>query len=183
MVMGYRVRLGKIPKSAQEKYAHLTESPDYEEDGENIFGKGNTAYYPTEHTQLYEVGKYVNYPEHRTPFYNFKLDEEEFDILSKEGLAAIIEEFRNDVFEYYSDLLTAVSSNPVAANAGIIEHMSSYASEWEGKWLKPYYLDESDDHKDGAIVHSWKKEYAIFNLVYIYQTFDWENDFLIISGW
>jgi len=26
-------------------------------------------------------------------------------------------------------------------------------------------------------------EYAIFNLVYIYRTFDWENDYLIYSGW
>ena len=59
--------------------------------------------------------------------------------------------------------------------------INSKAREWGNKFLNPYYLDE--ETTDGAIVKSWEYEYAIFNLVYIYRTFDWENDYLIYSAW
>lgn len=65
--------------------------------------------------------------------------------------------------------------------SSIKNHLRGKAEEWSGKYIRPYYLDE--DNTDGEIVSSWKIEYAIFNLVYIYRTFDWKNDYLIYSGW
>jgi hypothetical protein len=43
----------------------------------------------------------------------------------------------------------------------------------------PYDIDEDSD----GIVQSGLYEYAIFELVYIYKTFDWENNYLLFYGW
>jgi hypothetical protein len=42
----------------------------------------------------------------------------------------------------------------------------------------PYNLEKKDN-----ITTSWKYEYSIFELVYIYKKFDWENDLLIYYGY
>lgn len=193
--MGYRIRLGKVPKSKKEEMSSITQemySNHYNEENDEYllwyskaFGEDCAPYRPEWHTELYELGKYVEYPQHRLPFYNFKLDDSEFDILTKEGLKAIIEEFRNDVHEHYKSVLNAAMDREYnkVAEQGVIAHLQSHVWEWEGKYFNPYYLDEPKENKDGALVRSWKKEYCIFNLVYIYQHFDWENDYLIISGW
>ena len=66
----------------------------------------------------------------------------------------------------------------------IKDHLRAYSAEWgiaKTKFkLTPYILGDS---KPGSIVSSWFKEYAIFNLVHILHTFDWDNDYLIYSGW
>ena len=36
---------------------------------------------------------------------------------------------------------------------------------------------------DAQIVSSWEYEYAIFELVRLYKSFDWENNYLIFLGW
>jgi len=174
--MGYRIRLGKKPKTVKAKYAGKTEEEldgRYgENDGEN---KYFSAAYPPEHTELYEIGKHVDYNQHTESFYDFKLEDQEFLIMTKEGLANIINEYHKSIFEYYSKLDKDNFEN----------HIRSKVNEWDVEkpfGLKPYRLEEPDDC-DGFITGSWKIEYAIFNLVYIYRTFDWDNDYLIYSGW
>lgn len=174
--MGYRVRLGKVPKSARAKYAGKTKEELTELYGED---DGEDNYFPAEHIeehkQLYEIGKYVDYNQNTEPFYDFELEDTEFCIMSKEGLLNIIKEYHKLTYKYYSELTVEEFE----------EFKRSKMNEWEvdSKWgLKPYRLDERADC-DGFITGSWKIEYSIFNLVYIYRTFDWDNDYLIYSGW
>jgi hypothetical protein len=175
--MGYRIRLGKVNKQEAEKWRHkpLKELNDfYNED------RADSMYYPEYHTELYEIGKYVSYENGREPYYTkfevYKEKESEFDILSKEGLGSIIEEYRKETEKYLKELL---KSNDIEKYK---EHIERKLTEWQGKFgLRPYYLDEQNT--DGPIVASWYLEYAIFNLVHIYRFFDWENDYLIYSGW
>lgn len=170
--MGYRGRLGKIKKTIRDKYF----GKSYNE-VESMLNDNESPYRLDSHTQLYELGKYIEYNEDFEPFYSFDIYEEcesEFHIMKKEDLKNIIEDYHNKILEYYKDLKEGNEDIDVFLNGKI--------NEWNSPFnLRPYYLDQ--EKTDGFIVSSWKYEYAIFNLVYIYRSFDWENDFLIYSAW
>ncbi len=210
--MGYRLRLGRFPKDIWETYVKdkdYTQVVKYLETMSCVDENWSDEHYkplyiPPKYEQLYEIGKYVDYKEGRTPFYSFELGEDEFEIMSKEGLKVIIEDYHNSVKEFYTKRFNSLGGKeamdinllkilrdkrkkyyPLDKHAfhDILCDQYAMLNEWDSKWTIPYYLDEPEKEKDGAIVRSWKMEYAIFNLVYIYQTFDWENDLLIYSGW
>jgi hypothetical protein len=169
--MGYRSRLGKVNKKEKDKFT----GKSYEEVCE-MLPDTCTPYFPEFHTQLYELGKYFDFTKGTTPFYDFDIEEEceaEFFIMTKEQLKELIEEYHDLVYQNYEKL--------AQGKGDAQSFLESRAREWCGKYLSPYYLDE--EKTDGAIVSSWQYEYAIFNLVYIYRTFDWEQDYLIYSAW
>lgn len=169
--MGYRAKLGRIAKTEREKYRNKTAK---EVDAMFEGKSGCSPCYPEGHEELYELGKYVDLKGDAEPFYDFDIEKEmetEFHIVSKEGLKNIIEEYRKIIHDYYSNL----------EPENFERHILNMRREWSDKHIKPYYLDE--ERTDGFIVASWKYEYAIFNIVYIYKTFDWENDYLIYSAW
>lgn len=58
----------------------------------------------------------------------------------------------------------------------IIQHVKGFRSEWVN--MKPYNLSDETT----TISTSWKYEYAIFELVKIYKTFDWKRHYLIYRG-
>lgn len=171
--MGYRTRLGRLSKKdapdllkiSLEEWKDKGESPQYESPAS-----------PKVHEELFEIGKYFHYEsEHKKPFYPdpeiLKYFESEFEILEKEGLKGIIQWYHNKIIEVFS-----VSDEELLTGA------KKKLEVWNNKFdLLPYWLDE--ERTDGAIVRSWLYEYAIFNLVHIYRTFDWENDYLIYSAW
>lgn len=60
----------------------------------------------------------------------------------------------------------------------MIQHMRSIHTEWGHKSL-PFDLDNDTD----KITTSWKYEYAIFELIRIYKSFDWKRDVLVYYGY
>jgi len=179
--MGYRVRLGRIAKSEREKY----KGKSYEECSKLYGDKYDCfpSYRLPEHEELFEIGKYWDF-KHETGeteklegFYDFdvyKECESEFYIMSKPQLLKIIDWYHDKIYLYFQDLYDGKEDPQV--------YFASKVNEWKDKkWTKPYWLDE--EHSDGEVVRSWKYEYAIFNITHIYRTFDWENDYLIYSGW
>lgn len=58
----------------------------------------------------------------------------------------------------------------------IIEHVRSMRTEWT--CLNPYNLEKGEE-----ITSSWKYEYAIFELVRIYKSFDWKRNAMIYYGY
>jgi hypothetical protein len=187
--MGYRIRLGKVSKKEKQRFKGMT----YEQAKKEI-GYEESLYYPPFHTELYEIGKYVDFKVGRLPFYDFDIEKEtdaEFDIITKEGLKAIIDSYHESTFKHYSEMLKPFErfiKNPEMDYLPseedikeVVAAISRKVNAWKSEFVKPYWLDE--ERTDGEIVRSWSIEYAIFNLVYIYRTFDWENDYLIYSGW
>ena len=205
--MGYRIRLGSFPK---EKYPHYENETyknicSYLEEQSKIDKCSYSTYYPKYHTQLYEIGKYVDFKEGREPFYKqfdiYKEAECEFDILTKQGLKCIIQSYHDDIKEDFNKLFRCFEiSNKEEERVikikeeldedyekpinNIFNHLYSKKQQWDEscRFTLPYRLDETGQ-VDGNIVSSWKIEYVIFELVYIYRTFDFENNFLIYSGW
>ncbi len=175
--MGYRIRLGKIAKIERDKYKGKT----YDEVDSMIqaIESEDSPYYPPEYTELHEIGKYVNFNDNLEGFYDFDIYEaceSEFHIMTKENLKFIIESYHKDTHDYYIKL----EKDP-SLHTGFFKKKRMIWDPEISLGCVPYYLDQ--EKTDGEIVQSWSKEYAIFNLVYIYRTFEWEKDYLIYSGW
>lgn len=193
--MGYRVRIGRISKSAHEKYGHLKSSEEVEE-AAGVEVPVLEADLP-EYQEILEIGKYVDYSEGSSPFFSFELEETEFSIVTREWLLNLIDDYHNRISSCYEEFLKAFVTNngeiqlseelnPETMNQYkrelfvLIERRSR---EWNEKYKKiypPYHLEPG---KDGPIVAALDYEYQIFNLIHILHTFDWKNDLLIYSGW
>jgi hypothetical protein len=138
-----------------------------------------------------------------------KYDEEDLHIVTKEFLAYIIETYRLRISTYYQDMLkpffekfsckseflnsikidydypnehhifdfSKITQEEQDALFKMIEHIKTFNSEWN--YLTPYNLDNGED----KITNSWKYEYAIFELVRIYKTFDWKKKVMIYYGY
>jgi hypothetical protein len=197
--MGYRTRLGKIAKTERQKV--IGKSAD--QIRQMYEGREDSPYYPKEHTQLHELGKYVEYSSDHNfeQYYSFDIQEEfesEFHILTKEDLEFIINDYHKRIHQNYSfyekvfkgEVLTEEEKERFGiyfedednkeAKRRVSEFFRDRVREWgDGPFkLKPYSLDKEQD-----LIQSWQYEYAIFQLVEIYRNFDWENDYLIYSAW
>ncbi|EPE2648811.1 hypothetical protein KW516_18715 [Vibrio fluvialis] len=188
--MGYRIRLGKIPKSEHEKFIGKT----YEE-SRALLAEGECFYRLKAHTELYEIGKNCSYEnEHLTDFYSFdisELEESDFRILSRDGLIKLIDDYKADIAEYYAELFDKIveANNgndredlvlPEGISGEILSMLHAKRNDWCSEYSKIVQLESG---RDGEMTGSWRMEYAIFNIVHILKTFDWDNDYLIYSGW
>ena len=176
--MGYRSRLGRIPKTEREKYVGKTCKEVF-----YLGSEGPVPYRPPGYEQLYEIGKTALRPKDMSEFYSFDLydaAEYEFFILSKSGMLEIIEAYHSWILEMYTELESGTDEDRKRFIASKVRKWGDDSSKFG---ICPYYLDEPTENCDGFLVRSWNYEYAIFNLVHIYRTFDWENDYLIFSAW
>ena len=180
--MGYRVRLGKMPKYARKQYAHLK---SYEQ-AEAFFDAGkHAAYRPAEHIELVELGKYVDYKSEGIEveeYYNFELADEEFVIVDRKFLLHIIEEYRSNTEQFYENMKQSCIEGEMTV---LQQHVENKIREWNKDGYTHHLKTEecTNEEVDGMLTRSWKFEYAVFNLLYILHTFDWANDDLIYSGW
>ncbi len=71
---------------------------------------------------------------------------------------------------------TKITSDQQTALYNIIDHVRSFRTEWTH--LTPYNLKNGEN-----ITGSWKYEYAIFELVRIYKSFDWKRNVMIYYGY
>lgn len=176
--MGYRLRLGKIAKAERVRFKGMTVDQI-----KACLGDDEAWYRPETHQKLYELGKYVDYSEDMENFYDFDGEENDFKIVTKEKLKEIIESYHKNIKNNFNKLFNIISNEECKDKIiDVVSHLGRKKTEWDNEFgVFPYYLDQ--ENTDGFIASSWLYEYAIFNLVYIYRTFDWENDYLIYSGW
>lgn len=182
--MGFRLYLGKISKKIYENVQGMT----YEEVVKKYIPKNSGFHNFKGLTEVYCLGKNLDtYPEDCKKFFPFDVDDTDFLIVSKDYLKALIEDYRKSVHENYKTLWQTsknvydgyeVSKEDLAQ---LCMELRQKIGEWEGVYVKPYWLEE--EHTDGFVVRSWKYEYAIFNLVHILRSFNWERDQLILYGW
>lgn len=199
--MGYRTYIAKISKTEWEKITDLSKEELYklyDEDPEDGWVSMNELC-----NELYEFGKYSEFDDEKyyTPFFRntetqeYYSDDHDFHIVGKEYLELIIKHYSEKVKSYYTNILKPFLNengrfeiksldSPESKKGAMecIEHCRSMALEWGvSGWFEdslPYNLEKKD-----SITTSWKYEYSIFELVYIYKKFDWENDLLIYYGY
>lgn len=226
--MGYRTYIASMPKRDYNKIKSMTkkqliehykiERDEYEiEDG--YIGMGVYDF----GTELYEFGKYTEFEPPKgslkTFFKNKELnryftEEHDFNIVTPEFLAYIIDSYKQRVADYYNDMMTPFFGkqdsfrdrakptdflNSVQNEYGypnsnhkfdfslitqeeqnalwkIIDHVRSMRTEWTA--MTPYNLT-----KGNQVTTSGKYEYATFELVRIYKTFDWKKNVMLYYGY
>jgi hypothetical protein len=194
--MGYRNYIGSIKKTEYDKIRSLTVKQLIA-----FYNKGEEENHVSHSDivdEIYEFGKYCDFEidDFKTPLFKKKkthdhINEDcELVVLSKEGLAKIIENYRNKNIEYYKSMykpfedkderfkfgqFITLTDEQKEAIEKIRYLLISKFNEWTMK--APYNLENGDEVTD-----SWSYEYSIFELVRIYKTFDWKNKILIYYG-
>lgn len=184
--MSYRERLISISK---KKSSLLRNTENYED---LLKDKSNEddVFLGLEEEQLHlYLSLFVKKDENVEDFFNnFSLIEKaevRYQILTKASLKSLIEQYENEIIEMMDKKLIAYKDDPELAVSDLYMKRQYWRID-NFPSLKSYKLIEEEDRKndkDGSITSIELMEYQIFNVVHIYNTFDWENDFLIVSGW
>ncbi len=171
---------------------------------------GHVGVYDVAYNTHYELGKYVdtfNEEFYRPVFQNEETqkhfqDEHDFYIVEKEFVEEILNYYTNNIRSYYKKLLkpffegreitagfiktkeTPITEDEMSGIYGLIEHIKDMGMEWGVNNTfnddeRPYNLTSPDKN----YITSWKYEYGIFNLVFLYHNFDWENNVMIYYGY
>ncbi len=111
-------------------------------------------------------------------------------VCNKDVLLFAIDELRKSIQNY----LQVLSEDESCAKA----HLTTKAREWQlsSEWfpcdnmsdekvaeMNARHLPYNIDVNNPRIINSARFEYTIFELVYAYKHFDWENNYLIFYGW
>lgn len=189
--MGYRLYLGKIKTQEIEeirqsdynelllKYNDLT-NPD-----EDLYLPGPYRLIPD---TLYCLGKGIDYldklrefgseiftfPEAEDYYYDY-----DFFSITKEGLLLIIDTYRQKVADCYKVLAYSYDIFGVEVTTTPELFIKQRAESWNETRYCNYNLDLTKKN----IVTSWDYEYAVFELVYILKSIDFENETLVIYGY
>jgi len=177
--MGYHLRLAKIEKTMK---SHCSGFKTYKQVMKRFMIED---FYdlPTYEELIYLGDVTVNEKENFFAF-DIKKYGYDFHIISEKELENIIEQYYQHVRKYYNKLYDEVSkmAKDEPFNQGVIgSHMLSMRNNWCDdicNW-RPYNLNRDKEN----IVSSDRYEYDVFELVRILKTFDFKNNYLILSGW
>ena len=205
--MGYRHYLYAVPKKQVAEIQACKTNDDLCKFAENYGYKVNRNYcgdgsgWVSPHKigkELYDLGKYSEIGfklESKRPslFTSKELKErysdDGFALLTKDDFKAVIEAYRQKIIKWLQSLLNVDEricfSDELTKEQYQFETLKQETQDkldsWSGKYfgISPIDLDESRERITG----DWSYEYAIFELVRVYKTFDWENDDLVLVGW
>jgi hypothetical protein len=182
--MGYRHYIGVLDKSKLGIIKDMTLKQLSEYLNEEHVGPGDVT------NEVHELGKYYD-DKFMKPFKSnvfskpatnkhFKSDYDLY-IISKEGFEAIIDDYRKHVLKYYESLLNPDPNDPFperrpTPESDIKEKIEVWGRNCTKFKLYPYNM------KGEEITTSWKYEHAIFELVRIYKTIDWDAQVATISA-
>lgn len=200
--MGYRHYLYAVPKEQLAEIQACKTAKDLTE-----FAKRHGYPYDEDDgwLSLYKIGKEV-YELGKHSEIGFKLESERpslftsdelkerysdygFALLTKDDFKSVIEAYRQKIVEWFQSLLNPDKSQVTAPNLSKEERkrleweyeIKDKLDAWSGKYFGIFPIDLNDDKE--RITGDWSYEYAIFELVRVYKSFDWENNELVLVGW
>lgn len=203
--MGYRHRFASVNKKIVDEKRDLSydEFVDYllKENKDAIETGDNFTYFSTSkilnQKEIFDFGKDFECANgviclSKPLFSDEKLQEEtEMYLCDEKCFLFVIEEYRKKILEIFKSLDAASPSEIKLAIQSKIEKWENLATtvslnDLPNDVIKklneshyPYNIDKTKE----KIVNSWLFEYEIFELVRIYKTFDWKNNYLLFYGW
>lgn len=194
--MGYRHYFYKLPKAEAEEikncktnaeFCNWAESKGYEVERY----KGEEPYCPVYGVgkEIYEFGKYVDWAfslqeKNESIFGSEELKEKYYDyapvICSKDDFLSVINIYKQKIIDYLQGLLKEDKKIKIPIEQRWKNHITGELSEWNNAFG---YSAINTDLSRECITQSWLYEYAIFELVRKYKTFDFENNALVLLGW
>lgn len=192
--MGYRHYFYAIPKKQIEEIRNCKTNEEFcdwaEEAGYYVERyEGENPYAPVYEfgREIHEFGKYVDWAfdmqrKNESIFASDELKERYSDydpvICSKDDFLAAIDNYKQKIISYLEGCLEEEECS--TSEQKCVLDVKDRLYEWKNPF-KYGGVDIDDDRT--LITTSWLYEYAIFELVRQYKTFDWENDCLILLGW
>jgi len=214
-LMGYRTYIGYMPKKTYNKIKRFT--PDelyshYNKTDEKYIGVYEYG------TELYEFGKDTEFNSPKKSHKNFftkketqaKYEGYEFQIVTKEFLAYIIDSYNKRIQDYYNDMVSPFFGKELLTNpsefmntikrsgyfdkpnvtfdftkitqeeSNALYKILEHVRTFSPEWT---YLTPYNLDSGEAITTSWKYEYSIFELVRIYKSFDWKKNQMYYYGY
>jgi len=175
--MGYRYRLGRIPKKMKREVEGLSQDQvceKYEIDCVEFELPG--------YKQLYELGKYCEYTTKFKPFFSFELDDSEFHIVKPDFLQNIIEDYRTKALENAKNhhAICQEMKETKVIDEEKLDKIHLYFCNLVFDFSRSEYF-HLDVNKEMSI--TWDYSRAIYNLLELYRNFNWRRDYLIYSAW
>lgn len=179
--MGYRNYITIVDREELKKLNDIPECDICDNFGDS----GASLYMHVTHAlpkELYELGRCVDLSfleKHRVRgaiprwLYASLNDDSDFFEISKDGLLAIIDDFRQKVVAYYENVIKEEE-----CLTEIVDKVYLWGKCVDQFKVTPYDLTDKE-----SIVSSWLYEYGIFELVRLYKTIDYDKYAIIITGW
>ena len=121
----------------------------------------------------------------------FEDPDRDFYSITKEGFKMMILSYRQCVIEYYQRLL-ALHRNPESGKDFDYESIPTLEEEierelrgWRYEWKSEgnsHYINLNFDSDKVGVSGSTYYKYAIFDLMFVYKTFDWDNYTMVVYG-
>ena len=194
--MGYRHYFHSVPKTQIEEIKNCktinelcnwAESAGYKVDR----NEDERPYFPvrTIGKEIYGFGKYVDWAlemqDRNESIFNSDELKEKYEhyqpvICTQDDFILAINEYKQKIINYYKGLLDEQEIRGLTKEQRQQGHIESQLEEWNNEF-NIYPIDLNLNRE--SITGSWLYEYAIFELVRVYKTFNWENDVLVLLGW
>jgi hypothetical protein len=180
--MGYRNYLGKISidKYNEIKNLNKEELLSYHKLDEDDYLSRREFI-----SEVYELGKYVdNFSNDlKSPFFlreelNLRYNEDsELYLVEKKFFLEVINYYKRKIQTFYAEYAKGIREDNKETISKANRHIERMSLEWNSFDNTVINLDNPEQ-----ITGSWMYEYAIFQLVYLYNTFNWETDKLVYYG-
>jgi hypothetical protein len=208
--MGYRNYIGSISKREYNKIKKLTVPEIFHYKGKVYDEEDWIGPYEIVEKEHFELGKYVDeFPGKLfKPFFKNKetngkySSDGEFYVVEKEFLLAVIERYRDGIRSDYKRLLDpffeskgkikaaflSKKENPITdeeltAIYLLVDKVRMFGLEWGVTGWFPDQVPYNAQEGSEETVSSWKYEYAIFQLVQLYNNFDWKRRVMVYYGY
>lgn len=202
--MGYRHYFYKVDKEVLE-FLHSCSQETYTEWARhnNLMSENDLPPLRKLGDTFYEFGKYYdnakNIMKMGKPLFNDevlmeKYSEELPHIVGPEAVLDAIQHYRSKVIKHHEDLLSITKEEdmPLERLYDDLTPEQRYKRDIESRyeeWKDNLFLADGQcmaldlNPERPGLTHSWKYEYAIFDLVRLYKDTDWNTYGLIFMGW
>lgn len=111
--------------------------------------------------------------------------------ITKEGFKRIILAYRERIIEYQKQALQNEQDQTLREKYSYkgIDTPTSLIEDELREWESSYKDEEGNIHyfcidlsDNKRVSGSWKYKYAIFDMIYVYKNFDWENYTMVVYG-
>ena len=172
--MSWRVSFYKADKNEPltRKLVHEDEDSTYEKtyiNGQEILNNEGTIFWTEEISQEEKEN-----PELFEQLWEDPCGDCDYYEVKRPGLKLFIEKYQKHIIKMYEDML-ADPDNP-------LEGINAYAKRKLWNWKHDLVVNLRDDYKFTRVTFSDFYEYTIFNLIYLYHNFDFENYKLVLYG-
>lgn len=188
--MGFRYKLSRLPKKELGNYKDF----EFEELEKELNIREDDSFIELpEQQELLTLQCDITQEfldNHCSPFFTkFNLYEHNghvYQIITKKGLYEVLEQYNNEITKILDRQIALVEAHPETALFELQQKREKWNISFGKHKVRPYLLldnKKEGSNLNGSIVGDGAMEYQIFNVVFIINTFNWEKDYLILSGW